>query len=131
MGVAPLAMKVTSIHHVQLAIPPGREAEARAFYHGVLGIPEVSKPPNLATRGGCWFQRGSLRIHLGVDTNFRPALKAHPALVVSDLAGLSRALQAAGHPVRTDEPLEGFVRVYVDDPFGNRIELLEPRSDSE
>src|SRR5690349_2150916 len=118
-------MPVRSIDHVQLAMPPGREAEARAFYAGVLGIPEVEKPPHLARRGGCWFGRDGLKVHLGVEADFRPARKAHPAFLVEDLAGLAATLGAAGHPVARDEPLEGYARVYVSDPFGNRIELME------
>ena len=121
-------MPVTRLDHVQLAMPAGREAEARAFYQGALGIPEVKKPANLAKRGGCWFERGALKIHLGVEADFKPARKAHPALIVEDLGGLSVALDRAGYPVRTDEPLEGYDRVYVDDPFGNRIELMEPNN---
>ena len=119
-------MPVRSIDHVQLAMPPGCEAEARAFYEGVLGIPEVAKPPHLARRGGCWFQLGELKVHLGVEADFRPARKAHPAFLVEDLAGLVAALGEAGHQGGTDEPLEGYARVYVSDPFGNRIELMEP-----
>ena len=107
-------------------MPAGREAEARAFYHGLLGIPEAPKPPNLAKRGGCWFERGALKIHLGVEADFRPARKAHPAFIVEDLAILSATLSKAGHALKTDEPLEGYTRVFVDDPFGNRIELMEP-----
>ena len=125
-------MKVVSIDHVQLAMPAGREAEARAFYMGLLGISEQPKPPHLAARGGCWFERGPLKIHLGVEKDFTPARKAHPALIVEDLSALVAALKRAGHRVVEDEPLEGFDRVYVDDPFGNRIELMElldnPRS---
>lgn len=119
-------MFIVSLDHVQLAMPPGHEREARAFYAGVLGIPEVTKPPHLAKRGGCWFERGPLKIHLGVESEFRPARKAHPAFTVTDLHGLSGRLSEAGFPVRTEEPLEGYTRVYVDDPFGNRIELMEP-----
>jgi catechol 2,3-dioxygenase-like lactoylglutathione lyase family enzyme len=119
-------MPIRSIDHVQLAMPPGRETEARAFYTGQLGIPEVHKPPQLAKRGGCWFERGALKVHLGVEANFRPARKAHPAFIVDDLAGLSSALAKAGHTLQSDEPLEGYHRVFVNDPFGNRIELMEP-----
>jgi catechol 2,3-dioxygenase-like lactoylglutathione lyase family enzyme len=119
-------MPIKSLDHVQLAMPASREADARAFYDGVLGIPEALKPPHLAKRGGCWFERGALKVHLGVETNFRPARKAHPAFIVEDLASLSAALAKAGHPVRTEEALDGYTRVYVDDPFGNRIELMEP-----
>jgi len=121
-------MRVAAIDHVQLAMPPGEEARAVAFYEGVLGIAHVPKPPHLAKRGGCWFEApdGSLKIHLGVEQDFRPARKAHPALRVDDLAALVDKLRAAGVEPRDDEPLEGYDRVYVDDPFGNRIELLEP-----
>lgn len=118
---------VIGVDHVQLAMPAGREAEARAFYDGLLGIPEVAKPPALAARGGAWFEAGRLRIHLGVDRDFRPARKAHPGLLVRDLPGLIERLRAAGHAVVEDEPLPGYLRVYVDDPFGNRLELMEPR----
>ena len=114
------------LDHVQLAMPRGREPEARAFYRDLLGIPEVAKPPNLAKRGGCWFESGSLKLHLGVEADFRPARKAHPAFIVDDLAALSAKLTKAGHPVSSDEPLKGYTRVYVDDPFGNRIELMQP-----
>ncbi|HVA81685.1 MAG TPA: VOC family protein, partial [Candidatus Binataceae bacterium] len=112
---------------VQLAMPPGREAEARAFYSGLLEIPETPKPPHLATRGGCWFERGALKIHLGVEKDFAPARKAHPALIVEDLPALAAALRRAGCRVIDGEPLHGYGRIYTDDPFGNRIELIEPR----
>ncbi|MGO9602531.1 MAG: VOC family protein [Candidatus Binataceae bacterium] len=121
-------MKVTSIDHVQLAMPAGGEAEARAFYAGILGIREHPKPPHLARRGGCWFERGALKVHLGVEKEFAPARKAHPAFLVEDLPALVEALKQAGHKVVDDEPLEGYERVYVDDPFGNRIELMEPKT---
>lgn len=119
-------MRVKSLDHVQLAMPPGREAEARAFYGGRLGIPEVKKPPELSQRGGCWFERGALKVHLGVDVDFRAARKAHPAFIVEDLTGLAAALAAAGHPPRPGEAIAGYERMFVDDPFGNRIELMEP-----
>ncbi len=122
-------MRIKGIDHIQLAMPRGKEDEARAFYEGILGIPEVPKPANLAKRGGCWFVRDDLRVHLGVEEDFRPARKAHPAFLVEDLAGLGRELEAAGFRPKTDEPLEGYNRFYVEDPFGNRIELLEPASE--
>jgi catechol 2,3-dioxygenase-like lactoylglutathione lyase family enzyme len=118
-------MPVTALDHVQLAMPPGREDEACAFYEGVLGIPRVSKPSNLAARGGCWFVRDTLKVHLGVELDFRPARKAHPAFLVEDLPSLIRRMTDAGLVVVADEPLDGYDRVYVNDPFGNRIELLE------
>ena len=109
-------------------MPAGGEDAARAFYKGLLGIPEVPKPAHLAVRGGCWFEApdGSVKVHLGVDADFRPARKAHPALRVEDLPSLLATLRAAGVTVVDDEPLEGHDRAYADDPFGNRIELLEP-----
>jgi catechol 2,3-dioxygenase-like lactoylglutathione lyase family enzyme len=121
-------MGIKKLHHVQLAMPSGSEDEARAFYEGVLGIPEVPKPINLAKRGGCWFEQGALRVHLGVEMDFRPARKAHPAFLVENLANLKAKIEAAGYTLRNDEPLEGYNRIYVDDPFGNRIELVEPMS---
>lgn len=107
-------------------MPAGQESKAREFYSGVLGLTEETKPANLARRGGLWFRSGALRLHLGVDPDFHPARKAHPALLVKGLADLAERCRAAGYPPITDEPLEGFDRVYVTDPFGNRIELLEP-----
>lgn len=120
--------RVRGIHHVQLAMPAGREQEARDFYQAILGIPEVQKPPRLAARGGCWFERGDLKIHLGVEASFAPARKAHPGLLVEDLQALKAALSAAGYTVRPDQELEGYDRIYVDDPFGNRLELLAERA---
>lgn len=122
-------MKVTGLHHVQLAMPAGGEDSARAFYARVLGLAEVEKPINLRSRGGCWFESDGVRIHLGVEHGFRPATKAHPALEVDNLKALIGRLAKAGFPCRTDEPLPGYDRVYVDDPFGNRIELLQPHRD--
>ena len=118
-------MRIKEIEHVQLAMPPGKETEARTFYEGILGIPEVPKPPNLAKRGGCWFVRDAVKIHLGVEKDFRAARKAHPALLVEDPT-LKTRTSAAGYSFNTDEPLEGYDRIYVNDPFGNRIELMEP-----
>jgi catechol 2,3-dioxygenase-like lactoylglutathione lyase family enzyme len=115
-----------AIDHVQLAMPAGGEAVARGFYGDVLGLPETAKPPHLAKRGGCWFERGALKIHLGVEADFHPARKAHPGLLVSDLATLKIVLGDSGYTLRDDEALEGYDRIYVDDPFGNRLELLEP-----
>jgi catechol 2,3-dioxygenase-like lactoylglutathione lyase family enzyme len=118
---------VVGVDHVQLAMPPGREPEARAFYSSLLGIPEVAKPPALVARGGVWFEAGAVKIHLGVDPEFRPARKAHPGLLVRGLEALTVRLRRAGYAIVDDEPLEGYLRVYVSDPFGNRLELLEPR----
>lgn len=120
-------MSVVRVDHVQLAMPAGGEPQARWFFGELLGIPERQKPANLAVRGGVWFERGALKIHLGVEREFRPATKAHPALQVQGLPALVATLREAGCRLVDDEPLDGYDRVYVDDPFGNRIELLEPR----
>ncbi|MCI0392104.1 MAG: glyoxalase [Acidobacteria bacterium] len=119
-------MKVYAIEHVQLAMPPNGEESARSFYVSVLGLTEKPKPPRLAERGGVWFEHEALKIHLGVESDFRPAKKAHPALLVTGLDELIGRCERAGAPVFWDEPLEGFRRAYVNDPFGNRIELMEP-----
>ncbi len=119
-------MPVQRIDHVQLAMPAGGEALARRFYADLLGIPETPKPPHLAARGGCWFEAGSLKVHLGVEHDFRPARKAHPAFLVTDLPALTSSLREAGVDLVDDEPLDGYDRVYISDPFGNRLELLEP-----
>ena len=100
------------------------EVQAEEFYSGLLGIPRVAKPPHLEARGGCWFESADIRLHLGVEEEFIPARKAHPALLVADLDGLRRNLEVAGVNVVVDEPLPGYDRFYADDPFGNRIEFL-------
>lgn len=125
-------MRLVRLDHVQLAMPPGGEADARRFYSGALGLREVPKPPNLAYRGGVWFEDegGALRVHLGVDRSFQPARKAHPAFIVSGLRQLAAHLRACGFAVVADEPLEGFDRFYTGDPFGNRVELMEPAAES-
>lgn len=122
-------MYLDAIDHVQLAMPPGGEELATWFYEEILGVPRVAKPPELAIRGGCWFERGSLRIHLGVQDDFVAATKAHPAFAVSDLDALVASVEAAGIAVRRPEsPVasEG-PQAYVDDPFGNRLEFRPGR----
>jgi catechol 2,3-dioxygenase-like lactoylglutathione lyase family enzyme len=121
-------MKLERIDHVQLAMPAGKEGKARKFYSGLLGIPEVPKPQILAARGGVWFENNNIRVHLGVDPNFIPAKKAHPAFQVSDLRALIKCLRNAEVEMVEDDLLAGYFRVYVDDPFGNRLELMEPHS---
>lgn len=118
-------MSILGIDHVQLAMPKGGEARARAFYGGVLGLAEVAKPPELAARGGVWFTAGGINIHLGVDADFRPAQKAHPALLVRGLAAYVARARAEGCAIVEDDPLSGYHRVFLNDPFGNRIELME------
>jgi catechol 2,3-dioxygenase-like lactoylglutathione lyase family enzyme len=116
---------VIAVDHVQLAMPAGREQEARLFYAGLLGIPERPKPEHLAVRGGVWFESGAVKVHLGVDADFRPARKAHAGLLVANMKPLVARLRSAGYEIVEVEPLPGYEHVYVDDPFGNRLELLE------
>jgi catechol 2,3-dioxygenase-like lactoylglutathione lyase family enzyme len=123
-------MRVRRLDHILLAMPAGGESDAWKFYQEILGIPEAMKPANLAARGGCWFEDGELKIHLGVEKNFAPARKAHPAFIVEDLAALTSALIKAGYPIARDQPVEGYDRIFVDDPFGNRIELMEVKAAS-
>jgi catechol 2,3-dioxygenase-like lactoylglutathione lyase family enzyme len=118
-------VQVTGLDHVQLAIPAGGEEAARAFYAGLLGLAEVTKPPALAGRGGCWFSAAGLSLHLGIEQPFTPARKAHVALGVEDLDAARAALVDAGVPVLDDAADIGRRRFYASDPFGNRIELVE------
>jgi catechol 2,3-dioxygenase-like lactoylglutathione lyase family enzyme len=119
------SFSVKRIDHVQLAIPAGGEAAAEGFYAGVLGFAVVPKPPALAARGGRWFERNGVQIHVGVESEFRPARKAHPALVFAGLDALVERLAQAGVPVRWDDEIPGTRRCFAEDPFGNRIELIE------
>lgn len=123
-------MPIYALDHVQLAMPAGEEAAARAFYGAVLGLTEVQKPANLVARGGVWFVGGALKLHLGVDANFMPARKAHPALLTDELDVLAARCVNAGFAITTDEPLPGYDRLFVHDPFGNRIELLQRHADA-
>jgi catechol 2,3-dioxygenase-like lactoylglutathione lyase family enzyme len=116
-----------ALDHLQLAMPRGREAEARAFYGDILGLEELTKPPNLAVRGGVWFMLGPQQLHLGVEQDFRPAKKAHPAFLAEDLEDLRVRLRNRGFAPYEDEPLAGYDRFYVADPFGNRLEFLRPK----
>ncbi|HET9400728.1 MAG TPA: VOC family protein [Candidatus Acidoferrales bacterium] len=118
-------MRILRIDHVQLAMPPHSEDRARKFYSGLLGLAELPKPPELAKRGGAWFESGSVRVHLGVEDDFRPAKKAHPALTVEGLDELIERCERAGHKTKPDAAFYGYKRVHVEDPFGNRIELME------
>lgn len=122
------AFTIGRLHHVQLAIPAGGEDASRTFWGGVLGMAELEKPPVLAARGGCWFRGGGLEVHLGVEEPFAPARKAHPGILVEDLDGLAGALEDAGTTVTWDGEFPGHRRFYAADPFGNRLEFLEPSS---
>lgn len=129
-GLAPWAPTVDTramrLHHVQVAIPPGGEDRARGFYADLLGMREIAKPPTLADRGGCWFRLGSAELHCGIEDGFAPARKAHPALEVEDLDWLQDRLRRAGYVTAPDTLFPGRDRFYVDDPFGNRVEILGP-----
>lgn len=118
-------MTFRALDHVQLAIPPGEEDRARAFFDGVLGMEEIAKPATGAGRGGCWFESGPVHLHLGVDPDFTPARRAHPAIVVGDLDELVARLEAAGYEVTEGGELPGRRRVFAPDCFGNRIEWIE------
>ena len=118
---------ITGLDHVQVAAPPGSEAEARAFYGALLGLSEVRKPPELAARGGVWFACGPQQLHVGVTPDFAPATKAHPAFAVDGLDQLAARLVSSGAEVRWDTDLPGVARFYVADPWGNRLELLAGR----
>jgi catechol 2,3-dioxygenase-like lactoylglutathione lyase family enzyme len=119
---------ISGLHHVLLTVPAGSEPALRNFYGGLLGMTEIPKPRALAARGGVWFRSGTAELHLGVDAAFRPARKAHPGLLVDDLDGIVARLAEAGRTVRPDDLLPGYRRCYVDDPCGNRLELLTPVS---
>jgi catechol 2,3-dioxygenase-like lactoylglutathione lyase family enzyme len=116
------------LHHVQLAIPVGGEERCREFWGGILGFAELEKPSVLAARGGCWFRGGAFEVHLGVEDDFRPAGKAHPGILVSGLDAVAERLELHGVEVTWDDDFPGMRRFYASDPFGNRLELLEPRS---
>lgn len=114
-----------AVDHVQLAIPSGGEDKARAFYSALLGLAEAPKPVDLAKRGGCWFE-GAVKVHCGVEEPFRPARKAHIAFRVDDVAALASRARQAGFEVKADTDLPGHERVFIFDPFGNRLEFLRP-----
>lgn len=118
------------LHHAQVAIPPGAEDEARAFWIDIIGFAEIPKPEPLATRGGLWIRHGEAELHLGIEERFSPARKAHPGLVVDDFDDLEDRLQAAGYEIRPDAPIYGMRRFHVSDPFGNRIEFLGRTADT-
>lgn len=113
-----------AIDHVQLAMPAGAEETARRFYRDLLGMVELPKPEALAMRGGCWFESGKVQLHLGVEADFRPAKKAHPALRCGDYDQLISSLRGAGVEIVDDDSIPGIRRCHVSDPFGNRIELI-------
>ncbi len=118
-------MAAVLLDHVQVAMPAGREEAARAFYGAALGLPEIPKPAPLAARGGVWYAVGDQQLHLGTVEDFSPAKKAHPAFRAPDAAAVAERLREAGYAVRWDSALPGCSRFFTDDPFGNRIEILQ------
>jgi len=115
---------ITRLDHVLLAMPVGEEAKARSFFAGLLEMQEEKKPETLAGRGGCWFRRGAVVVHLGVEKDFAPQRKAHPAFCVRDVDLIAQRLKESGFPVIWDEAVLPRRRFYTADPFGNRIELM-------
>jgi catechol 2,3-dioxygenase-like lactoylglutathione lyase family enzyme len=120
-----MKFRVAHVDHVQIAAPEGCEAAAREFYGAVLGMKEIEKPSVLRARGGCWFQCGAQQLHLGVERDFRPAKKAHPAFAVFNLDELREALTRRGVAVADDDNLLDEHRFYAEDPWGNRLEFIE------
>jgi len=115
---------IAGLDHVQVAIPPGADAAARAFYGGVLGLAEIPKPAPLNASGGMWFLTGATQLHIGSQPDFVPAKKAHPAFIIDDFAGYCDLLRARQVEVREEAPVAGRRRAGIEDPFGNRIELI-------
>jgi catechol-2,3-dioxygenase len=113
------------LDHIQLAMPPTEEVKVRTFYGDLLGLQEIEKPEPLRTRGGCWFQVGLLQLHLGVEADFKPAKKAHPAFRVKDYEALQQKLRKNGFTVIPDDMLKDVERFYTHDPFGNRLEFIK------
>lgn len=113
------------LDHVQLAIPEGSEQRCDEFYVDLLGFETLEKPPQLVARGGRWYQRGEAVVHLGIERDFRPAKKAHPALVLDDYVAIIERLGRAGVDVVADEAIPGVRRCHVQDPVGNRLELID------
>lgn len=114
------------LDHVQLTIPAGGEDQVRAFYCDVLGLTEAPKPAALIARGGLWLRCGAQGLHFGVETPFVPRRKGHPALLVADLAALRQRLNAARIAIHEDTPIPGVERLFIFDPFGNRLEFVAP-----
>jgi catechol 2,3-dioxygenase-like lactoylglutathione lyase family enzyme len=116
---------ILGFDHIQLAAPKDSEETAREFYVDILRFEELVKPENLKKNGGCWFSLGPLEIHIGIEEPFTPAKKAHPAIRVTELENFRAYLEGRGIATRDEQPLPGAKRFYIDDPFGNRIEILE------
>ena len=123
---------ITGIDHVQLEAPPGHEALARAFYGEFLGLPELLKPAALQGNGGVWFALSDGRqLHTGTVQDFAPTLKGHPCLRCTDLHTVLARAESFGIEAHEDRQLAPLRRVYLRDPFGNRLELVEGSHASE
>lgn len=120
-----MTSRVARIDHIQIAAPEGCESAARDFHGSVLGMKELEKPPALRARGGCRFASGSQQVHIGVERNFQPARKAHPAFVVFHLDELRGTLKDRGVAAADDHDLPGTRRLYAEDHWGNRLEFIE------
>jgi catechol 2,3-dioxygenase-like lactoylglutathione lyase family enzyme len=121
---------IKRIHHAQIPIPPGADAQAREFYCGVMGLPEIEKPEILRANGGFWMEVGDQQVHVSADPNPQPAnSKAHIAYEVSDLAEWKATLTAHGCNFKDGETIPGFIRAETRDPFGNRMEFLQATND--
>jgi catechol 2,3-dioxygenase-like lactoylglutathione lyase family enzyme len=123
-----MSSRIASLDHIQIAAPAGCESAAREFYGSLLGMREIEKPGPLRARGGCWFECGTQQLHIGVEADFRPARKAHPAFVATDLEELREALQAGGVKIVDDTSIPGTRRFFADDPWGNRLEFIARNS---
>ncbi|MES2033590.1 MAG: VOC family protein [Pseudomonadota bacterium] len=123
-------MTLRAIDHVQIAIPVGGEARARPFYRDLLGLTETPKPPELAKRGGVWFEAGPVKVHLGAEQDFRANVKAHVAFEVDDVAAIAARAAAAGYETKANDEIDGVERVFIYDPFGNRLEFLKPATEN-
>jgi catechol 2,3-dioxygenase-like lactoylglutathione lyase family enzyme len=115
-----------AIHHINLVIPAGEENRARAFYGDILGLPEVAKPEELKASGGCWFERGNVRVHISIDPDFCPSKKAHTAFLIDALKPLRARIEEADYPVKDGSDVDGLERFFALDPFGNRLEFMAP-----
>jgi catechol 2,3-dioxygenase-like lactoylglutathione lyase family enzyme len=123
-----MSSRIASLDHIQIAAPAGCESAAREFFGSLLGMREIEKPAPLRTRGGCWFECGTQQLHIGVEADFRPARKAHPAFVATDLEELREALRAGGVKIVDDTSIPGTRRFFADDPWGNRLEFIAKNS---
>lgn len=120
-----MTVQILALDHIQIVAPVGGEEQARYFYGTVMGLAEMKKPAELAVRGGCWFEGAGFQLHVGMEKNFTPAHRAHPAFVVNDLAQWQQRMEAADITMTPDTAVPDRHRFYVNDPFGNRIEFLQ------